>query len=131
MGKGDNQCTIVFHVDDLMITCKDVDILNETIERLDEIYKDTKCTQGEIIPFLGLDFDFSEKGSVRITGDGIVESLINQSEDKDHKKKTTSPYNHDLQRVDDESPLLNEVESKYFHSMTAKLLYIARMIRLE
>ena len=131
MGKGDNQCTIVFHVDDLMITCRDVDILNETIERLDEIYKDTKCTQGEIIPFLGLDFDFSEKGSVRITGDGIVESLIDQSEDKDQQKKTTSPYNHDLHRVDEESPLLNEDESKYFHSMTAKLLYIARMIRLE
>ena len=131
MDKGDNQCTIVFHVDDLMITCKDADILNETIERLDEIYKDTKCTQGEIIPFLGLDFDFSEKGSVRITGDGIVESLIDQSEDKDHKKKTTSPYNHDMHKVDEESPLLNEKESKYFHSMTAKLLYIARMIRLE
>ena len=60
-----------------------------------------------------------------------MESLIDQSEDKDQQKKTTSPYNHDLHRVDEESPLLNEDESKYFHSMTAKLLYIARMIRLE
>ena len=130
-GEGNNQCTVVFHVDDLMITCKDLSILNETINQLDKIYKDTKCTQGNIVPFLGLDFDFSEKGSVRITGDGIVESLIDQSIDEDRKKITASPYNHGLHKVDEESQLLNEKESKYFHSMTAKLLYIARMIRLE
>jgi hypothetical protein len=41
-------------------------------------------------------------------------------------QRQASPGNHSSFIVDEESQLLKECERKYFHSTTAKLLYLAK-----
>lgn len=70
-------------------------------------------------------FDYSTKGEVKITMEGFIQDVLNQ-----HivKGKANTPALTNLFEVR-ESPLLNEEKRKEFHSITAKLLYLAKRVR--
>jgi hypothetical protein len=77
MGAKGLQCSICFHVDDLMITSADNDMIEEVIETLKKAYKTISVNKGKTHSYFRLTFDFSNKGTVRITAEGFVEDLIN------------------------------------------------------
>ena len=48
------QCTIVLHVDDMLITCADAGVISGVIEDILAIYPDTKYQLGPKLPCLGM-----------------------------------------------------------------------------
>ena len=129
---GKNQITIAIHVDDLLITSKDEDDVNRLVSHLTKVYDKVTVHKGSNLAYLGINLDFSIKGTVTITADGMVEAILADSGVNDLEKPTTSsPATAELYNTQPESPTLMKLESDHFHSMVARLAYLARMCRIE
>jgi hypothetical protein len=58
-GDGNQQCTIVLYVDDLLITCKVRETINATLASLKAKYKDVQEHVGTKHSYLGMSMDFT------------------------------------------------------------------------
>lgn len=121
----DAQCTICIHVDDIMITCTDQLKLDNVIRKLEAKYKNLQINRGKVFSYLGMLFDFSEKGTVKISMNNYIEEAL-----KEWKVKGTAvtPANDNLFIIRD-SPRLPPDKAKQFHSHVATLLYPAKRVR--
>ena len=64
------QCTIVFHVDDLKISHANPAVVTSIIDELSKIYGDIiplSISRGKVHEYLGMVFDFTNVGEVKIT----------------------------------------------------------------
>ena len=127
-GDRDEQCTICVHVDDLMITCKNAQTINDTIEKLIAEYEEVKVSRGTKHSYLGMTFDFSTLGKASITMEGYITYLLRHY---DVTKRATTPATANLFAIAEDSPLLSSDDKMEFHSATAKLLYLAKRVRPE
>jgi histone deacetylase 1/2 len=121
-----HQHTVVLHVDDLKSTCKDDKANQQLINALRTKYKDINVQEGLIHPYLGMTFDYSVEGKVRVTQDGYVSELVAS---EDIKSAVKTPANEDLFVIDSNSAELNKEAKEHFHSLTAKLLYLSKRTR--
>ena len=84
-------------------------------------YDEIKATFGANLKFLGMRFDFVEtRVHISIPLDEIL---------KDVKGYKPTPAGMNLFIIDEHSDALSELSSKAFHSMVAKLLYVAKRTR--
>ncbi len=58
---GGNQCTICFHVDDILITCKDDSVIKDIIFKMRGEYQEIKVSEGLKHSYLGRTLDFSDE----------------------------------------------------------------------
>ena len=121
------QLTIVLHVDDLMFMGAD-DSINIAISKLKVKYGELTVHEGNVLPYLGMVFDFSKADKVRISMDKYVEDLLRLY---DVKGKAKTPALPNLLTVNEASEVLCESEREEFHSRVAKLLYLAKRVRPE
>ena len=123
------QCTITLHVDDLMITCVNEVLIDCIISVLKSKYDrpgaEIPVTSGSIHNYLGMTFDFSVVGEVKITMNGYIDELMKFTNTEGTAK---TPATTNLYTIS-ESIVLNLLESEYFHSVVAKLLYLAKRAR--
>ena len=127
-----NQCTICLYVDDLLITCKRQETIDEILAHLETRYGGIKVSRGTILHYLGMIIDLTQKGYARVTMDGMVESIIEDHLNKEPAVKTTrSPASEDLFKVDTSSPLLPERQREVFHTAVARMLYVSKRVRPE
>jgi hypothetical protein len=61
-----NQVTVTIHVDDLKISSRSKQACEETIQYLTKMYKNINVHFGKKLDYLGMTFDYSDKGSVGI-----------------------------------------------------------------
>ena len=87
----DQQCTACVHVDDIKITCADPLGVEETITALTNRYKTITVKRGMVHSYLGMTFDYSTPGKVRIT----MSKYVQQSR-------------HNLFEIDSESEPLSQ-----------------------
>lgn len=127
-GKGP-QCTIVLHVDDMLITCSDTSVISNVLADILAIYPDTKYQLGPKVPYLGMDLDFSVPGEVRITMDGMVDDIIAKSGVT--LEPALTPATETLFNVSHMCPPATKEEADWFHQNTAKLLYLCKRVRPE
>ena len=123
---GGVQQTIIIHVDDLMITCKSEAANEEVIKKLKEIYKDVSINEGGIHSYVGITFDFTQAGKVKLSQEGYTNDMISHYGVKSTVK---TPASDDLFVIDESSPLLKEDKAKEFHTLKAKLLYLSKRTR--
>ena len=71
-----HQQTIVIHVNDLMITCKSQAANEEVVNKLREIYKEVSATEGKVHSYIGITFDFSKAGKVKLSQEGYTGDLV-------------------------------------------------------
>ena len=121
-----HQHTVVLHVDDLKSTCVDDKANQQLIEALRSKYKDINVQEGLVHPYLGMTFDYSVEGKVKVTQDGYVSELIAS---EDIKSAVKTPASEDLFVIDPDSAELNKEAKEHFHSLTAKLLYLSKRTR--
>jgi hypothetical protein len=76
------QCTVIVHVDDLKITCVNESEVNKVIEDIRAIYKDIKVNHGKVHSYLGMTFDYSVRGKVRISMDKYIQDIVTSYEVK-------------------------------------------------
>ena len=110
-----------------MITCVSQIHIDTLLLLLKEKYIDIKVHTGTQLGYLGLVFDFSSDGSVRITAPGFVANLLSEVRETGC---FVSPATEHLFEVRDTSiaELVCTADKTYFHSEVAKLLYIGKRI---
>jgi histone deacetylase 1/2 len=122
------QITVVIYVDDLMITSTNKSHIDDLLSYLTEQYKSITINDGVIHSYLGMSLDFSNDKQVKITMAGYINELLKQ-----HYVEgiTTTPANLNLFKINTNSKSLNNNERENFHSIVAKLLYLAKRVRAD
>ena len=121
------QTTIVLHVDDLMVSNVHESNLDAFYDHLKEVYKETRVVKGRVLDYVGMTFDFTKTGEVKVTMGNCVNDILGCCE---NVKETSTPASSALFDVRATTKATAE-ESAWFHSMTAKVLYLAKRVRPE
>jgi hypothetical protein len=127
LGPDGNQITIVVHVDDLMVTCKTMTTLETFHDLLKRVYTETRMETGDVVNYVGMTFDFGEEGQARVTMDGCTKDIVEVSGVTTAKVTPATSALFDVR----EAPKATPAEAKRFHSLTMKLLYLAKRVRPE
>jgi len=122
------QITVVLHVDDLMITSASQPLLDEFHVYLNSVYPETKSVQGPVVNYLGMCFDFSNDGEVRITMEHCVNDILKSCGEV---KVKPTPASSTLFDINATQVKVSEEQRKFFHTHVAKLLYLAKRVRPE
>ena len=113
-------------MDDIKITCADPLGVEETITALTNRYKTITVKRGMVHSYLGMTFDYSTPGKVRITMSKYVMSML----DEYHVTgSAATPASSNLFEIDSESEPLTTERAEIFHSRVAKLLYLVKRVR--
>ena len=122
------QCTIVLHVDDLFVTCREKKIIDMVLAKLKEKYGETNESRGNRHNYLGMVFDFTEPGMCEISMPGFEQALFDS---ESTYRRAATPATDNLFEVCGESEELDAKEMRDFHTKVAKLLYLAKRTRPE
>jgi hypothetical protein len=125
------QCTILWHVDDLKISHADPEVVEEVLRMLNERYGKKSplvVTRGKVRDYLGMIFDFSVDGKVKITMEEYIWELLEETPEDMAGVCATPAANH-LFQVNNQPVLLSQERSDLFHHLTAKLLYLSKRAR--
>jgi histone deacetylase 1/2 len=126
--KDGSQSTLVIHVDDVLITAKNEDNIDQIITELQNKYAETLTVQrGKIIEYIGMVFDFNVSGQVKVTMNGYVEDVLKSCDTIAGTAST--PATNDLFKIKTYDKQLSEEDKEYYHSVVAKLLYLAKRVR--
>ena len=125
--KHGEQITIVLYVDDMLVTCVDVRELDKVAAHLRKCYIEIAEHRGKVIDFLGMTFDFTTKGKVRVTMKRLVDEIIAGC---GVTTERATPARENLFEIRD-APKLGRKDHDYFRSYVAKLLYVAKRVKPE
>ena len=119
-------CTIVFHVDDLLITCQDEGVMIDSLGvALKENFAAITVSRGNKNSYLAMNLVVSENG-IALDMVAYVKKCL---EGKVIKRGVKSPAGENLFEVPEQGVPLTTEEKKLFHSDVAKLLYLAKRSR--
>jgi len=128
------QLTVVFHVDNGMVTHENPLVVTNFLKQLESIYGKTDpltIQRGKQHEYLGMSIDFGKQGSVMITMYDYVKKLINKLPDDMIGKRTTAAAEY-LSKTDGNEPKLLEPEmAEQFHTLTATALYLSLRARVD
>lgn len=126
------QCTVLWHVDDLKISHVSTSVVDGILDMLNKRYgKDAPLTvtRGLVHDYLGMTIDFTIKGKVMIKMDDYVDNIMSEAK-ADMEGVATSPAAEHLYEVNEVDPdILLDKDAQYFHTMTAKLLFLSKRAR--
>ena len=127
------QTTICIHVDDLLITTATDSLLDKAIAEIGSLYNDERASitvqKGSTIEYIGMIFKFGDDGTVRVTMDGYVTDLLTDVNDIEGVAKT--PATSELFTTRPTAVALDDDRRERFHSVVAKILYLAKRVRPE
>ncbi|CAJ1948707.1 unnamed protein product [Cylindrotheca closterium] len=75
------QLTIRFHVDDVLASHMEQQVLEDFFTWVNEKYgglKEVTCTRGKVHTYLGMTLDFSKKGNMKIRMDDYVDRMLSE-----------------------------------------------------
>ena len=125
------QCTLVWHVDDMKISnadSREVDSIIRTLEQ--EFGKEAPLTicRGKVHDYLGMVLDITNPGKVTIRMEDYIQNMLTElPEDMDGM--ATTPAAEHLFKVNETPTYLNEKEAMFFHHNVAKLLFLCKRAR--
>lgn len=122
------QCTIALHVDDLMITCAQQETIEWILSALEAKYTTITVNRGKVHSYLGMVFDFTKAGSVKITMERYIRDIL---ESYQVRGTAQTPATEHLFTIDANSPVLDSDQADEFHSRVAKLLFLCKRVRPE
>ena len=125
---GGLQCTIAIHVDDLIITSTDPKMIEDICAHVKSRYGSITRCDGPTLNYLGMVFDLSIAGEVRMTMKGYIEETIAMA---GIPGKARSPATDGLFETREGTELVNECKRSWFHSVVAKLSYLAKRAKPE
>ena len=120
------QLTITWHVDDLKISQKSKAVVDEVINRLKSIYGDIRITRGLKHDYLGIDLEFTEDRTVKVSMVNFLKKVIEEFPEV-IKGSASSPAMERLfdVRADKERSVIEEERAVAFHHTVAQLLFAA------
>ena len=118
------QCTIAVHVDDLMITSANGEMIESVSADLIKRYGDITRKSGPIVNHLGMVFDLTTSGKARVSMTGYVEDMLRKSGTIGGAR---APATEGLFEVRDDSDMASEEQR--VRRLVAKMLYLAKCAR--
>ena len=122
------QCTLVWHVDDMKISHADSKVVEAIINMLEQEFgKEAPLTicDGKIHEYLGMTLNFTLAGKVQICMEEYITSMLTElPEDMDGL--VTTPAAEHLFKISKTPTYLNEKEAMFFHHNVAKLLFLCK-----
>jgi hypothetical protein len=115
--------TICNHVDDLLVTTKSKEALEEIYKVLKKKFINININEGSKINYLGMSIEL-KNNKVIIKMEKIINEIT-----QNINGLSEYPASIDLFNINDKSNKLNEKDKEYFHSTIAKLLYLSIRIR--
>jgi len=106
-------------------------VLEKIIKRLGEKYgKEVPLmvNQGRVHEYLGMTIDFSEKGKVKFIMNDYAENLLDEVP-KEMSRHAATPTANQLFSVNNKAEKISDENSKKYHHLTAKLLYLSKRAR--
>ena len=125
------QCTLVWHVDDMKISHADSRIVDGIIAMLEaEFGKEAPLTvhRGKVHDYLGMTLDFSIDGKVRVSMEDYIKTML-AALPEDMNGIATTPAAEHLFKVNETPTYLNEKDAMFFHHNVAKLLFLCKRSR--
>jgi hypothetical protein len=114
------------YVDDLKVSCTDPIGVEDTLNELRRVYKEINVFDGDIIDYVGMDFNYEVPGVVKISMVQMVDEVVEELEITEDSRVPAAP---NLFQSDDKSPLLESKRKEQFHFIVAKLLYMSKRAR--
>ena len=121
------QCTIALHVDDLFITSESPEMIEALCAGLTSKYGDVTRADGPIVNYPGMIFDLSHSGEARVSMKGYIEDLLSGSGTSGVARSPATDGLFDIR----EMPAVTEERRAKFHSLVAKILYLAKRTKPE
>jgi hypothetical protein len=131
------QITLAIYVDDIMITCKDAALIRGVENFLREKYGGFKTCEEQVLPYLGLMWDFRVPGEVSVSQPGIISDLVKSREatlaQRDGKLPlgVKTPTGEGMFERSILAPLLSDRDKAIYHTDVATLLFIACRTRVD
>ena len=125
------QQTIRFHVDDVMSSHMDPTVNDHFLKWLNKKcgdYGEVKATRGKKHDYLGMVFDFSEPGKVKIDMSDYVHGMIDDFPVDLGNRMAPTPAANDLFEIDESEPVAKQ-EKETFHTHVAKALFACKRAR--
>ena len=124
-GTGNSRCTLCVHVDDLLIVDATDYLTEELVSHLKSEFDDVKLNSGTAHSYLGMSFDFSVEGSVRLSMSHYIATLLAEYEVTGVAVTPAEEWLFDVRNAE----LLSDAERESFHSAVAKLLFLSKRVR--
>jgi hypothetical protein len=128
------QMTVIWHVDDLKISCKDSWQVTKLLMYLRGIYgdKNFSFTRGKKHEYLGMTFDYGEEGVFQVSMIPYVDK-IHEDFPEAIEKSAPSPHTDYLFKIrdEDEAVYLPEAQAVLFHHSVAQLLFLGCRARRD
>ena len=124
-GSGDDQISVCIYVDDLAVTSKNPALIDQLESELKSQFTEVKVHVGKVHHYLAMVFDFSADGELKISMQSYEEDCVSMM---GTKGVSLTPATPDLFKVVEED-LVDEDQQAFFHSMVAKLLFLAKRTR--
>ena len=135
MVKG-KQLTVTWHVDDLKVSCKILEEVDNFIQWIRNEYEDftkVKPSRGKVHDYLAMTLDFTEAGKVKIKMENYVKKMYNEFPYQEElgNKKTSTPASATLFKVNIDCDKLNKGKAEVFHTWVAKALFLSKRSRWD
>jgi hypothetical protein len=126
-----SQCTICWYVDDTKISHKDPNVVSLIISTLESHFDKMTVTRGDTHTFLGMNITFNRPNRTATISmrDYLTEAIAESS--LPIRTPAAHPASLDVFTIDPTSPTLSPTSREVFHSVVAKLLYVALRGRLD
>jgi hypothetical protein len=120
------QLTVILYVDDLLLTCENDQAFEEVISGLKKAFgDDITIKSGKDLSYLGMHLNI-QKGKIIISMEAFIDATLTEYK---VTGKASSPATGKLFQTSEASALLGKDAMKNFHSVVAKLLYLATRVR--
>ena len=127
-----NQCTIVWHIDDLKISHVDPNVVTAVIADIQKEYGKTDTvtfTHGKVHNYLGMKIDFSAPEKVEITMNDSIFDILDDTPD-DMIGGAVTPAGAHFFQVNEEGPISICYKAELeFHQIVAILLFLCKRAR--
>ena len=122
------QCTVCFYVDDLKISHKDPEVVEEVLKGLESKYGKMGTVRGKDHTYVGMRIIYNNDKSVTIDMKQYAKDAIDEFPELINKSGNTPATEH-LFEVDENAQLLDKKEKEIFHRIVAKLLFLCKRAR--
>jgi len=119
-----------FHVDDLLMICKSMKMIDNFVEYLLKCFTNVTVHKGVQQTYLGMLITMEEDGVVSVSMEGYINNVIdeyNVSIDLGVK----DPQQDNIFVIDENSPLLDEVRRRKYHKVVYMLVYVGKRVRFD
>jgi hypothetical protein len=125
------QCTIIWHVDDLMLTYVSQEVLDHIVSDLSKKFgkeDPSSIHTGNVHDYLGMNIDFSKRGKVVFQMPVYTRNMLDELP-HDFDGTAATPATSYLLKTRESASKLSSGLSELLHSNVAKLLYLAQLAR--